>query len=522
MGKTMQLPEDASVQTLARFLTPHVIFRLGAGLGIILLLFQIFFIKFDFGWQESLADEVLACVSSLLAAVGLSYGAYSTDKDFPRLRRAWLLLAFAGVSWAIGDFIVLVFKIGLGRLPYPCLSDAFHLLVYPLLLAGILTLPVRRRTNAEVVEYVLDISIILLSAGLIFWNYLLGPIILSGSSSWLALLVSAAYPIADVALLWGAVILISIRYSLKPPQPVWLLSAAMVSLVILDTMLTYRNLTGIGADNEVLHLLKIISPLLLMLSGLFHVFQSSEDEPEYGSGQLTFLPDGVDLVRLALPYLWLGAAYVVLFLWTYLAPGSEFVYLSAWAAVILAMVIIRQVIVGRENHRLAAQLNHLNTDLEQLFVERTAALIRTNEELRREVFERDRMERMLRERDDKLVYFSFHDALTGLPNRALLIERLGQAIRRAKRQEDYHFTALYFDFDGFKYINDSLGHQAGDQLLIAIARRLESSIRDLDTVARLGGDEFVIVADGISADEDVNRSEAYSGDPFRTFRSARA
>ena len=74
--------------------------------------------------------------------------------------------------------------------------------------------------------------------------------------------------------------------------------------------------------------------------------------------------------------------------------------------------------------------------------------------------------------------------LTGLPNRALLLDRLGQAVARTKRRPDSRFGVLFLDIDGFKLVNDSLGHQIGDQLLIAISRRLERCIREADTVAR--------------------------------------
>ena len=503
MGKTMHYPGEAFVQALARSLSPRNMFRLGIGLGLSLLLLQIIFYQLFAGWQDSLADEVIACICSLLAALALAYGALHTEKSLPHLKKAWRLLAAGGLSWAVGDFLVLVLMLGLGRLPFPSIADAFFLMVYPLLLAGILLIPVRRQTRMEILEHILDLSVILLSAGLVFWNYLIGPIFLSGSSDIYTLAVTVLYPVADVILLWAAIILISVRFILQPRQPVWLLSAALVSLVVLDTMITYRNLTGIGTHSDVLHMLKIISPLLLMLSGLSQALKGSSGDIEKDPRPLTFLPNGMDLVRLTLPYLWLGTAFAILgYGPSYLQVISSYT-MSAWVVVILVVVVVRQVAVGYEYQRLAAQLHHLNSDLEQLFVERTAALIRTNEELRREVFDRDRMERLLRERDDKLVYFSFHDALTGLPNRALLIERLGQAIRRVKRQDDYHFAVLYFDFDGFKYINDSLGHQTGDQLLVAIARRLEETVRDLDTAARLGGDEFVIVADGICIDEDA-------------------
>ncbi len=97
----------------------------------------------------------------------------------------------------------------------------------------------------------------------------------------------------------------------------------------------------------------------------------------------------------------------------------------------------------------------------------------------------------------KLKYDALHDSLTGLPNRHLLIERLELAIHRAKRSENYHFAVLFLDLDRFKVINDSLGHMAGDKLLIAIARKLQVTFREINLVVRLGGDEFVILLEEI-------------------------
>jgi diguanylate cyclase (GGDEF)-like protein/PAS domain S-box-containing protein len=105
--------------------------------------------------------------------------------------------------------------------------------------------------------------------------------------------------------------------------------------------------------------------------------------------------------------------------------------------------------------------------------------------------------------EDRLQHNAFHDSLTGLPNRALLLDRLGQAVTRAKRRPDCRFGILFLDLDGFKVVNDSLGHQVGDQLLIAISRRLESCLRDDDTVARLGGDEFIILMHDVADTHDV-------------------
>jgi diguanylate cyclase (GGDEF)-like protein/PAS domain S-box-containing protein len=94
----------------------------------------------------------------------------------------------------------------------------------------------------------------------------------------------------------------------------------------------------------------------------------------------------------------------------------------------------------------------------------------------------------------RLQHDALHDALTGLPNRVLFLDRLDQALRRARRNEsDACAAVLFLDLDRFKLVNDSLGHLAGDRLLIAVARRLEAALRPTDTVARLGGDEFTVL-----------------------------
>jgi diguanylate cyclase (GGDEF)-like protein/PAS domain S-box-containing protein len=115
----------------------------------------------------------------------------------------------------------------------------------------------------------------------------------------------------------------------------------------------------------------------------------------------------------------------------------------------------------------------------------------------------------------RLQHDALHDSLTGLPNRALLLDRLGQAVARTKRRPDSRFGVLFLDIDGFKHINDSLGHQMGDQLLIAISRRLESCMREADTVARVGGDEFISLID------DVESTDAILNVPDRILESLR-
>ncbi|TAF05007.1 MAG: EAL domain-containing protein [Nostocales cyanobacterium] len=150
---------------------------------------------------------------------------------------------------------------------------------------------------------------------------------------------------------------------------------------------------------------------------------------------------------------------------------------------------------------------NLNIELEKRVQERTLQLELANQELKRELCERQQLQ-------SQLLYRALHDPLTNLSNRTLFMERLDDALKLTQITSDYQFAVLFLDGDRFKIINDSLGHLVGDELLIEIGNRLQTLMGDRDILARLGGDEFAIFVDKV---KDISDAQNFADQILQEF-----
>ena len=152
-------------------------------------------------------------------------------------------------------------------------------------------------------------------------------------------------------------------------------------------------------------------------------------------------------------------------------------------------------VLARVRNQLALQaanteIRTLNEELELRVQERTSQLEKSNQILKQEILQRQQLEQRLR-------HEALHDSLTGLPNRSLFMQQIERCLDNVIDNPEQQFAILFIDLDRFKIINDSLGHLAGDELLIACAARLQECITEQNTLARLGGDEFTVLLEQV-------------------------
>jgi diguanylate cyclase (GGDEF)-like protein len=434
--------------------------------------------------QKTIYSDVISPVFDLLASAVLFIAATQSAAHSKRLAIAWGMIALSVFAYAVGDIAWGIIELGLREQPFPSVAAAFYLAYYLFLLIGVFLLPDQPATRGEKIKNVLDVAIVMAAAILGFWNLLLGPIVSSSAgSSPLELAILLGYPVGDLVLIWTLLRIVYRRPDQQDEVPAFLLAGSIVVTIISDCIYSSQSFLGTYISGGILDLGWRTAMLLAGLAGVSQItaiqsLRSSGKSPR----RLGVFLSIAKRIAPYFSYFWLIAAYLLLIQSSLVPLPMNFLLLSLGVGVIICMVLLRQIIMLFENKKLNTQLQQT---MERLQIQ-AAELEKANEELQNEVAERIAVEQ-------ELTYDSLHDAMTGLPNRTLFLDRLGQAIKHSKRRTEYTFAVLFIDVDRFKVINDSLGHLTGDQLLISIGKRMKSCLRSSDTVARFGGDEFAVL-----------------------------
>jgi diguanylate cyclase (GGDEF)-like protein len=393
-------------------------------------------------------NDLAQTVVPLLASVALvATGLRSTG----RLRTSWFLLAAAAASWGIGQAIWTFYEVVLDQeVPYPGPADIGYLGAIPFLLAGVLAFPSRSLRAVGRARAVIDALMILFTAAFASYGTFLGVVYRTSEGGVFERALAVTYPAADVVVVTVVLAVLARRADrLGGPLPVVALGIA--SLAVADSAFAYMTAKGSYGDDPVTDLGWPLGFALLALAAAMPV---EEEVPLVDRGR------PASVLSVSLPYLPLIPGIAV-FVQKALTgePMGPFLAVTASAAALL--LVGRQLLTMIENRELTSSL------------EATVA--------------------ELREREGQLEFQAFHDPLTQLANRALLRDRLDHSLQQ--RLSD-PVSVLFVDLDDFKTVNDSLGHDAGDRLLVAVSERLRACVRLGDTVARIGGDEFAILVEG--------------------------
>ena len=447
--------------------------------------------------------DILPPLIDMAAAGALFYAAWRVKSSGGPLARklalAWLVLGIAEACTGIADTLWMVFDLVLHTQPSPSAADVFYLLYYGFFLAGVLLLPAVKKEGFDWLKTFLDILILLLSAFLFALTFIIGPVLASGAPDTLTLAVGLAYPTGDMMLI-GALLMILYRPARSVAGlTVLLLAASVAVMIIFDLIYLYLSIEGLYQAGAWIDLGYSLSNLLMGLAGVSQVWWMGQarvmsqahpaPEPDRRPARVISLAGNW---LLCTPYAVVVAAYIMQVARPASSEALSVGWIPATVGLMIGLVLLRQMLVLQENRVLSRTLKSALDEVQR----QSCSLESTNRDLEVEILERRRVE-------ERLSFDAMHDGLTGLPNRALLLDRLRQAGRRKKRTPDFEYAVLFLDLDSFKVVNDSLGHVTGDRLLARTGEILQGCIRATDTVARLGGDEFVILLDEVRAPEDV-------------------
>ncbi len=385
-------------------------------------------------------DLAQMAAAGTAAAAALSTAAGSSG----RLRWSWACTGGGCFAWAMGEGVWCYYELLGGReTPFPSWADLGFLLFPVGVVAGLWLFPTRPSGR---LRWALDATIAATALLTVSWATTLHTVAQSaGDSSRVALAVSLAYPIGDVIVV--AMVVLTVVQRSAHSRTLLLLGTGLASMAVADSGFVYLTSTGNYRTGDPIDAGWIAAFLIVMVA--------AATAPRGRAGHATVQerrPRGTSI----LPYLPVALATLTVCLQSVRGTPPDATELVL-TTIAVGLLLLRQYATVVENRALVVAVAAREAQLQEQ---------------------------------------AFHDQLTGLANRRLFADRVTHALD-LHAVDERTFAVLFCDLDDFKGVNDSLGHAAGDQLLIQVASRLRAQLRPADTLARLGGDEFaVLVEDG--------------------------
>jgi PAS domain S-box-containing protein len=359
---------------------------IASGVFILYILLNILFSNKNF--YAELNDLAMAFIS-FIAFLSIAYAAKVSKVYSQKIYVAWGLLAIAQFFWFVGDFSWFFIETFLKQVPFPSLADLFYLSYYPIFLLGIYFLPKRPLKRDERFNSALDIGIIMFSSILIFWNFLIGPMIDTNlSSPLLNQILTIYYPISDLILLFALSILSYRRLLNVNFEPLLLLMVGALIMVMSDSIFGYQSMLGTIQNGGVSDISYVIAMLVISLAGVLQVniliSNAREDSkiPEHS----------LELPMSYIPYIWMIIPFFLLIWGHFHGTYLSFTTIALGVILIILMTLTRQISTLKENNRLYRDLHKINKDLESKVYERTEELLNTNKNLQNEIAEREKIE----------------------------------------------------------------------------------------------------------------------------------
>jgi PAS domain S-box-containing protein len=290
-------------------------------------------------------DDALITMTSGLAAACMLYAAWHSEG---RSKSAWMVLAAAQIANTFGDAAWAAIEVILHQNPFPSVADIGYLLFYPLFAIGIYLLPKVPLSSREQLKILLDAAIVIVSAALVFWVFLIAPVVASSDEVILDFAVSVAYPVMDLILFFALMELLFRKLNSRGHAPAILLAFSMVILMITDAIFSIQTRQGTYVSGSLLDTGWLVSYLLMVLAGVMEACALPFDQPK--------ALDSLNSKRAAwthyLPYLGIGAAFFLL-VWDHEYSSTlSYSIVAASVVLVIGLMFFRQKVTFDEGNQL--------------------------------------------------------------------------------------------------------------------------------------------------------------------------